>query len=110
DQIKTGVVLNLLPRDAGIEGENLHQPRGLVERENRKLSDDAEHSTFRQAALGTGLAAAYEARAGNEIHMVDEAALLVLHRDNHVGQAGNVVAAASTGKPGLRVVGIADER
>src|SRR5215216_1630830 len=110
DQVEAGIVLNLIPRDAGIEGQNLHQARGFVERKYRKLGDDTEHSTFRQAALGAGLAAADEARAGNEIHMVDEATLLVLHRDNHVGQAGNVVATAGAGKPGFWMIGVADER
>ena len=41
--------------------------------------------------------------------MLDEAALLVLHRNNHVGQARDVVAAACSGQTCLRIVGVADE-
>src|SRR5256885_9643770 len=42
--------------------------------------------------------------------LFDKAPLLVLHRDDHVSEARDVVAAAGAGKARLRVRGVADKR
>ncbi|MCY1219954.1 hypothetical protein D9M72_319490 [compost metagenome] len=49
-----------------------------------------------------------EAGARDEVDLVDKAAALVLHRDDHLRQARDVIAAAGAGQPGLRPCGIAD--
>ena len=53
---------------------------------------------------------AQPARAGDEVDVLDEAALLVLHRDDHRGEARDVVAAAGSRKTRLRARRIANER
>src|SRR6185437_8415824 len=107
---EAGIVLNLLATDAGIEGENGHSPLLVVEAEDRELGDDAKHSSGDEAALGAGATSAQETWAGDEIDLLDEAPLLVLHRDDHAGQARNVVSAAGSRQAGFRRRGIADER
>src|SRR6478752_8444222 len=110
DQLEAGLVLHLFAANAGIESGNLHAPLLVLEREHREFGDDAEHAAGRQAAFRARVAAAYEAGAGDEVDMLDEAALLVLHRDDHVREARNIVAAAGAWKARLRMRGIADER
>ena len=108
-EVEAGVVLDLLARHARIETRDLHPPLLVVEREDGKLGDDAQHAAERQPAVGAAGAAADEAGTGDEIDLVDEAAFLVLHRHDHVGEARNVVAAAGPGQAHRRLLRIADE-
>ena len=55
------------------------------------------------------LPSADEARAGDEVDLLHEAPLLVLHRHDHVGEAGDVVSAAGARQARLRRGGIADK-
>ena len=92
-QGKSGIVLKFFLTDAGIERHHLHAPLVGIESEHRQIGDHAERAAGKQAACAPRVAAAQVAGAGDEIHVLDEAALLVLHRHDHVREAGNVVAA-----------------
>jgi hypothetical protein len=62
------------------------------------------------AASPAAVAAGQEAGARDEIDAFDKAALFVLHRYDHPGQAGDVVAAAAAGEPRRRMLGHTDQR
>ena len=81
----------------------------VVESEHRQIGDHAEHAAGKKAACPPRVAAAQESGAGDEIHLLDEAPLLVLHRHDHLRKARNVVAAAGARQPRLRLDRIADE-
>ena len=72
----------------------------------REVGDDAEHAAGGQAALGAASCRRGESGAGDEVDLLDEAALLVLHRDDHVGRGSRCRcrrrcrAAASSALPG----------
>src|SRR5258708_31623671 len=93
-QGKSGIVLKFFLTDAWIEGDHLHAPLVGVESEHRQVGYHAKRAAGEQAACTPRVAAAQVAGAGDEIHVLDEAALLVLHRHDHVRETGNVVAAA----------------
>src|SRR5215470_15274577 len=109
EQLEAGVVLDLSDRDAGVQGQHLHAPALVVEADDPEVGDDAIHAADHQTAIAPARAAPDEAGAGDEIDSVHKAPLLVLHGDDHVRKARDVVAAARTGKPRGRIVGIADE-
>src|SRR6185369_16780414 len=84
-------------------------PRLVVETHDRKIGDDTVHAAGEEPRIVPARSAANEAGAGDEIDLLDEAPLLVLHRDDHLRQACDVVAAAGAGQAGRRIFRIADE-
>src|SRR5262245_27185944 len=109
-QAKSGIFLNLLATDAGIERDHLHASLLVVESEHGKIGDDTEHSSGWKATGSPRVPAAQVSRAGDEIDMLDEASLFMLHRHHHLRQARDVVAASGAGQARLRLFRIADER
>src|SRR6476660_6297040 len=94
-ELEARVILNLFACDAGIERKRLDTSCDRIKTEHRKISHHAVHAADRQSALGPRMPTFEPARAGDEIDVLDEAPLLVLHDDDHVGKARNVVAPAS---------------
>src|SRR5436190_16002473 len=107
---KPGVVLKRLAADARIERDHLHAPLLGFESEHREIGHHAEHAASKEAAASPRLAAAQVSGTGDEIDMLDEAALLVLHRHDHLRERGDVVAAPRPRQSGLGPRRIADER
>src|SRR5215469_186815 len=110
EQAETSIVLNFLERDSGMQGQDPHPLLLLVEAHDGEIGDDAIHPAGSQPGVATAGAAVNPAGTGDEVDFLDEAALLVLHRDDHRDQARDVVAAARAGQTRCRIVGIADER
>src|SRR4029078_11688025 len=110
DQIEPRIVLHLLACDARIKREDLHSALSIVERKRRQLGDHTKHAAMCQTAFGAGVAASDKTRAGYEIHLLHEASLLMLHRDDHICEARDIVAAASARKSYRRLLPIPDER
>ncbi|MNC89601.1 hypothetical protein D3C83_55630 [compost metagenome] len=96
--------------DARVERNDFHALRFVVEAEETEIGHHAEHAAGRKAALAARGAAAQESGARDEIDFFDEAPLLVLHRDDHLREARDVVAAAGAGQTRLRPRRVADER
>src|SRR6185503_18044511 len=92
DQIEPGIVLHLPASDTRIERQNLHSALGIVERKRRQLGDHTKHAAMCQTAFGAGVAAADKARASNEIHLLHKASFLMLHCDDHIREARDIVA------------------
>src|ERR1700737_527832 len=109
-QRKTGIVLQLLARNARGERNHLHASFLFVKSEHREIGDYAEHAAGQQTARAPGLAALEKAGAGDEIDVFDETPLLVLHRHDHFRETCDVVAAAGARQARLGVARIADER
>jgi hypothetical protein len=108
-QLEARILLHLLAGDTLVEGEHLHLAGVLVEAHDGEVGDDAPHAALRQAALGARSLALHPAGRGDEVDVGHEAALLVLHGHDHVGERGDVVTAAGAGEAYPGVVGIADE-
>src|SRR5215468_11271713 len=96
NQIKPGIVLHLPACDTRIKRQNLHSAFGIVERKRRELGDHTKHAAMCQTAFGAGVAPADKTRASYEIYLLHETSLLMLHRDDHICQARDIVAAART--------------
>src|SRR5215471_2702694 len=87
EQAETGIVLNLLERGAGMQGKDFHPLLLLVEAHDGEISDDAIHPAGSQPRVAPASAAMNPAGTGDEVDFLDEAALLVLHRNDHRDQA-----------------------
>src|SRR5947208_13963753 len=107
---KSGVVLKSFPSDARIERDHLHAPFLVLEAEHRQIRHHTKRGAGEQTALTPRVAAMQVSGAGDEIDLLDEAALLVLHRYDHLRERSDVVAAASSRQAGLGAQRIADER
>src|SRR5260370_25035513 len=93
-----------------MQRQQLHPLRVLVEPEDAEIGDNAIHAAGSQPGLAPALLARQKAWARHEIDAVYEAALLMLHRDDHLRQAGDVVAATGSRQARRCVVWIPDER
>src|SRR5262245_33159179 len=52
---KPGIILNLLPADAGIERDHLHAPLFIVEAKHCEIGDHAEHAAGEEDRKSTRL-------------------------------------------------------
>src|SRR5438105_4768501 len=77
-QWKPGVVLYLVRTDAGVERQELHLVRALVEAEEAEIGDHPEHAAGSQPRLAPAVAAGQEAGAGDEVDPAHKPAPLVL--------------------------------
>src|SRR5271169_304417 len=82
----------------------------ILKAEEAEISHHPRHAAGDQPAVAPALAASKKAWAGDKIDAFDEAALLMLHRHNHLSQTGDVVAAAGPGQPRRRPLRAADQR
>src|SRR6185437_512689 len=73
--LPAGVFLDLLARDAWMDGDDRHLFRLRVGREQRQIGDQPGRALGFHAELGTRVAAADMADRGDEIEFLDEAAL-----------------------------------
>src|SRR5574344_1450565 len=109
--LKAGVFLNDLGRDAWEHVSAVHTLGLVVKLHDAKVG----HDHLRTAVAGKTCALAssgtvHPAAGGDVVHMVDEAALLMLHHDDGVAIGGNAVCATGAGEAGggLEVVALAE--
>src|SRR6266446_4979495 len=107
---KPGAVLKPFPRDARIERDHLHAPFLVFEAEYRQIRHHAKRAAGEETARSPRVAAVQVSRAGDEIDALDEPALLVLHRHDHLRERGDVIAAPRPRQTGLGPQRITDER
>ena len=107
--LKSGVILHLLARNTGVERQHLHAPSRLVKAEEREIGHDPMHAASREPAFPARVVAFDPPGARDEVDMSHKASLLVLHSDDHLGEARDVVAPTGARKARLRLRRIADE-
>lgn len=93
--LKSGVLDDVLGGRGGIVAGEVHSLGLLVELHNAAVGNDHLGSAVGgQALLGTAVGTVDIAGAGDVVDLVHEAALLVLHHDDGVGEGGDAVGAA----------------
>jgi hypothetical protein len=93
-----------------VQRQQLHPLGAFLEAEDAEIGDDTVHAAGDQPGLAPAVAAREKAGAGDKIDAVHEAPLLVLHCNDNLRQAGDVVAAAGSRQAGGRPLGIANKR
>src|SRR6478736_4013452 len=96
---EAGVVLHLFPADAGSESKHFHLAAFCLEPHDGEIGYDAPHPALRQATFCARAPAGNPSRRGDKVDLFHEAALLVLHGYDHVGERRDIVAAAAARQP-----------
>src|SRR6185437_9656396 len=109
-ELESGVFLNLLARHAGIERKRRETMRDFIKTEHGEIGHDAIHATGQKPAVVTRLPALEPPWACDEIDVLHEATLFVFHRNDHVGETGDVVSTAGAREARLRLRRITDKR